>query len=88
MNLQPFIIGIGSRFNVTHCFVIFDTAKYKFESIVMAVDYCFKLHFVLNLKYSPYCLQIWTFIQKYFYSIKTPYDFTFNTVTSALSDLY
>lgn len=88
ISLQPFIIAVGTLNDINHCFVIFDSAKYRFESVVMAVDFALKLHFVLNLSYSPFCIQIWTFIQKYFYSIKTKYDLTFTSVTSALSDLY
>lgn len=85
--LQPFIVAVGSEEMVSHFFVVLDTAKYRFESVVTAVDFCYKLHFVLNLEYSPFCVQVWTFVQKYFYGMKTKYDATFTTVTSALSDL-
>lgn len=87
LNMQPFLIAVGSIDEIEHFFVILGTAKYRFESIVMAIDFCLKLHFVLNLNYSPFCCQLWTFIQKYFFQIKTKYDVTYTSVTAALSDL-
>lgn len=87
LSQQPYIIAVGQLTNISHFFVIINNTKYKFISIVMAVDFCFKLTFVLNLKYSPYSCQIWTFVQKYFYNINTIYDETFSSVTAALSDL-
>lgn len=85
--LQPFLVAVGTEEKVSHFFVILNTAKYRFDSVVTAVDFCYKLHFVLNLKYSGFCLQLWMFMQKYFYKMSSKSDITCSTVTSALSDL-
>lgn len=87
LTLQPYVIAVGSLEEVTHFFVVLNDIKYKFQSIVMAIDFCFKLFFVLNLKYSVFCDQIWTFIQKYFYQISTKFDVNSTAVIAALTDL-
>lgn len=40
---------------------------YILNSIVGAIDCCFKVIHALNLEYPLECLQVWTFIQKVFF---------------------
>lgn len=47
---------------------------YKYFSVLKALDYCFKIYHVLNLKYPKQSAIVWQFVQTFFYKIKTPYD--------------
>lgn len=68
--LQPFVIVVGDEFNFKDFYVTLDGIKYAFKSYIEAVQYCFKLIFVLNLKYPDECTSVWTFMQRYLFNIK------------------
>ena len=42
----------------------------KFSNFVLAFDYLFKVHFVLNLKYDVNLETFFKFIQVYFYKVE------------------
>jgi hypothetical protein len=66
--LQPFIIIIGPSINdISQIYVYVDNTYYVLNSIVAAIDCCFKVIHSLNLEYPLECLQVWTFIQKVFF---------------------
>lgn len=69
--LQPFIIVIGDKFHYKEFYVVLDDIKYEFKSYMEAVEYCFKLIFVLNLKYPDESVNLWTFVQAFLFNIKT-----------------
>lgn len=69
-SVQPGIFNVADEV----FYVIYDQVTYKLPTIVKAVDTSVKLHSVLNIKYDPECEGIYTFIQRYFYGIETPYD--------------
>jgi len=86
--LQPFIIIVGPSLNeIRQFFVYVDNTYYILNSIVGAVDCCFKVIHALNLKYLLEYLQVWTFIQKLFFKIKTVWDTEFVSVNSLISDI-
>ncbi|KAF0711040.1 Uncharacterized protein FWK35_00029126 [Aphis craccivora] len=86
--LQPFIIIVGPSYNsIQNYLVIVDNTIYKLHSITAAVDCCFKIFLTLNAEYPVESTGIWSFIQKGFYQIKTPWDKNYTTVSALLSDL-
>lgn len=69
--LQPFIIIVGPSINeIAQFYVYVDNTYYVLNSIVGAIDCCFKVIHALNLEYPIECLQVWTFIQKVFLRLK------------------
>lgn len=85
-NMQPLILGVGQPFQYSHFYVAVDDEKFKFESYLEALKYCFKLMFVLNLKYPNECLAVWIFIQKFFFLIYNSYE-KFPIVETLISDM-
>lgn len=86
MTSQPLVIVVGDDFAYTHFFVEVDGMKYKFSSYLEAVDYCFKILFVLNLKYPNECMSVWYFIQKFLYGIEETSG-EFPVVDTLISDI-
>lgn len=48
-------------------FTIID--DFQLETLLKAIDLCFKLFHVLNLHYSPQAKQVWNFFEHYFNNI-------------------
>ncbi|KAG5900393.1 hypothetical protein JTB14_033841 [Gonioctena quinquepunctata] len=74
--MQPLLrILHGEKFyqtkNITVCF---DCVKYQFQNIISALDCCFKIYKVFDLKYPLACGSVWQFIQLFFYGIKSQHD--------------
>ncbi|KAF0706641.1 SAM domain-containing protein, partial [Aphis craccivora] len=57
------------------------------NSILTALDCCFKIIHALNLQYPYESLPVWMFIQKGFYKMETLWDTEYVCVNSLLSDL-
>ncbi|XP_033222789.1 uncharacterized protein LOC117176643 [Belonocnema kinseyi] len=73
--LQPFIIAVGNTFEtIDSVYVYVDGMRYLMDSIVQAVDVCFKIYQALNAAYPTTGQQIWNFIQRYVYKIHTCTD--------------
>jgi len=88
ITLQPLIIIVGPSINeISKYFVLVNDTYYVLNSILTAVDTCFKIFHALNLLYPVESLPVWSFIQKGFYKIKTAYDSEYVSVNSLLSDL-
>lgn len=67
-SLQPLVVFCS----YDNSFIVYyNEIKYKFDSLLPALDTCFKIFFVLNLKYPVSCRAVWLFIQKYFFDIPT-----------------
>lgn len=73
-NIQPFICVIGTEEEPLDFILYFDEILYKMTSITHAVDTCYKIFNVFNLKYPTECFNFWFFIQKYFFELKTTDD--------------
>lgn len=69
LTTQAYIVHCGLLNDTKCCHVIIDNLIYDFESIVAAVDYLYKLFFVLKLEYPDLSSHIWAFIQKYLYDM-------------------
>jgi len=86
--LQPFIIIVGPAINeISSYVVIVDNTYYRLNSIIAAVDCCFKVILTLNAEYPSESALIWYFIQKGFYNITTLWDKNYTIVNALLSDI-
>lgn len=75
LQVQPCVIIVGSDYeNIESFFVSINQLLYPVENIIKAIDICYKVIHVLQAKYPPESEQIWMFIQKVIYNMKTPYD--------------
>ena len=55
-------------------FVLFGDVIYEVDSLIKAVNICFKSFFVFNMQYPAEALDVWTFLQRGIFEITTPYD--------------
>lgn len=60
--------------NIKDIHVSSDSFMYKAPSVLKAIDICFTLTHVLNLKYPYESEHVWLFIQRAMYDMKTRYD--------------
>jgi len=85
---QPFIIIVGPTLSeISNYFVVVDDVFYQLNSIIAAVDCCFKTIITFNAEYPVECETIWYFIQKGFYNLHTTFDKNFTTVNTFMSDI-
>ncbi|XP_022165737.1 uncharacterized protein LOC111030516 [Myzus persicae] len=84
LKLQPYVIVINS----TEFFVVIDNTYYKLETLIKAVDVCFKSFFSLNVHYPTECEQVWLFIQHYFFEIKLKSDKSILSVKTLVNDFH
>lgn len=68
--------------------VKYESILYFFDNLLDAIDNCFKLYFVFNLKYPTQCIKVWTFIQKYFYDMSVESDIKDGSLENFLRDFY
>ncbi|XP_066586857.1 uncharacterized protein [Prorops nasuta] len=86
--LQPSIIVLGSTLTkVEKIYITLDDILYEVSSALDAVNICFQLFFVLNIKYPPESQHIWELIQYYFFQIKTKFDKYIPFVTELMNDM-
>jgi hypothetical protein len=72
---QPQILLLGSdAFNIDQCLVLMTDTVFQCESLIKAVDVCFKSFFVFNLRYPAQATDSWLFIQQGLYGIHTEND--------------
>lgn len=89
-NLQPLMIGVGpTLFELKEFYIYFYPVLYKFDTFAKCIDCCFKVYIALNLQYPVESELVWTFIQHYFYDIKTRFDKKcahLNTITNEIKN--
>jgi len=92
--IQPYMIFVGEHctsldsVDVHSFYVEINHNFLKLETALKAVDVCFKSFFSLDMNYPLESDQIWQFIQKYFYSVSTKYDKSYQMVSSIINELY
>lgn len=75
ITLQPFLIGLGKDlFNIQQYLMYNDGIFLKFDSIVAAIDSCFKSFFVFDISYPKQCQNFWIFIQRVIFEIVLDFD--------------
>lgn len=70
-SVQPYIIATGGRSldQATAFYVVLDSNLYTTKSAAAAIDFCFKMFFVLGAQYPASSKHIWKLIQKGLYKI-------------------
>lgn len=69
-NHQPYILLLGSLLEPLQMFVIVERKALEQPSLLKAVDVCFKLFYVLDLKYPWQCATSWEFFQKVIFGLE------------------
>lgn len=73
--IQPYILLVGPTLtNILAAYVIIDDNTYKTESVLEAIDFCFKSFHVLDATYPFQSEHIWFLFQRNIYNIRTKYD--------------
>lgn len=67
---QPFVVCKGTLLAPTQTFVILERRPVRQESLLKAIDFCFKAMYILDMAYQPSCCLVWQFIQNVIYEIK------------------
>lgn len=86
-HIQPFIMVVGTILEPKEFLVYLDGHKYQINAFLNAIDVCFKIFNLFNLEYPIESVSVWSFIQKYFYKIKTKTDQQFVTVNCLIESL-
>lgn len=68
------IVIEGEGDTVQTFYVYFDEIKIKFESYVDSIVFAFKLYKTLNVKFPIQCINVWYFIQTFFFDIDVEFD--------------
>lgn len=72
---QPQVVAVGDTvMSAKDYYLLYDEVIYHLDSLVKAIDICFKVFFVFNAEYPAEAADVWTFLQKGVYGIATPYD--------------
>ncbi|XP_046740525.1 uncharacterized protein LOC124407957 [Diprion similis] len=70
--VQTYIIIVGPELmSIQNLYVIIDNTIYYMESILKAVNICFKICHALHARYPVKSEQIWLLLQKCIYNMKT-----------------
>ncbi|XP_071852236.1 uncharacterized protein [Apostichopus japonicus] len=68
-NRQPFVLIMGDRDAAHQIFVVADGHGLEQQTLLKALDVCFKLFYVLDLHYPWQCAVTWEFVQKVLYGL-------------------
>ncbi|KAF4514066.1 UNVERIFIED_CONTAM: hypothetical protein B566_EDAN018856 [Ephemera danica] len=91
--VQPFVIAVGPTLSSLDKFYVYICSPpgtenrivmYELDSLLKAVDICFKVFFCMSLEYGKDSEQLWNFLQKGVYNITTKYDNSFPSVNDLL----
>lgn len=63
------VIAVGTPENFNSFYILINDIKYPANSLIEAIDLCFKSFYALNADYSSDCKMVWQFLQKYVYNI-------------------
>lgn len=66
---QPYILALGTKDNPAQYFTVVEDHLFKQDSLLKAVDICFKCFYVLDLDYPSASQTTWEFLQKVLYQI-------------------
>lgn len=85
--IQPCILVVGSLIDPKQILVYFDNIKYMIFSSSKAFDICFKIYHVFNIEYPMESMDVWLFIQTFFYNLYTKYDKTSSLLKQVIAEL-
>ncbi|XP_054773638.2 uncharacterized protein LOC129281750 [Lytechinus pictus] len=70
---QPFVLLIGgSRWDPLQAFAVVEHRAVACPSALAAVDLVFKMTFILDVDYQPYCMAVWQFLESLVYQLGEP----------------
>ncbi|XP_071831603.1 uncharacterized protein [Apostichopus japonicus] len=78
---QPFVVCRGSRITPSQTYVIIERNALPQQSLMKAIDLCFKAMYIFDIEYQPTCKIAWQFLQVVIY------DFTEASITSSIRNL-
>ncbi|XP_047998149.1 uncharacterized protein LOC125235594 [Leguminivora glycinivorella] len=88
LTLQPVIVIVGSSYmDIQKYYVVVNDLFYETNSILKAVDTCFKIFHSLHCQYPTESVCVWNFLQLGLYQLKTKWDKTYSTVNAFITDL-
>ncbi|XP_058637597.1 uncharacterized protein LOC131543811 isoform X2 [Onychostoma macrolepis] len=65
----PHVLQLGDKVNCSQAFVIVGGVALEQDSLLQAVDTCFKLFYVLDIEYPKPAAAVWQFLQHTIYSV-------------------
>lgn len=75
LTVQPYLIIVGPNLNnISQTLVIIDQNTYQCNSVLEALDFCFKSYIVLDAKYPFQSQHLWYLIQWIIYKYKASTD--------------
>ncbi|XP_063383814.1 uncharacterized protein LOC134670069 [Cydia fagiglandana] len=85
---QPYVIVVGESFEKIDTFLVVAnrSVMYERQSIMHAIDTCYKVTWALNAEYSIDTYPVWYFIQKGIYKMSSEYDKGSTAAESLLTD--
>lgn len=86
--VQPYIITIGDYKTAIDIYVSVDETLYKVNSTIEAIDICFKVFHVFQLKYPGASEHLWMLIQKGIYNLTTEWDLNISFIAHILKKLH
>lgn len=86
--IQPYIFVVGSEITtLKEFYVSFGNNILKFNSFLSALDICFKVFQIFQLKYPKESALSWLFIQNHIFEISTIFDEKSPTLALFIQDL-
>ncbi|XP_073695250.1 uncharacterized protein [Garra rufa] len=65
----PFVLGLGDCSNCHQAFVVVGKQALQRNTLISAVDTCFKLFYVMDIHFPKQCAPVWEFLQTVVYKI-------------------
>lgn len=87
ISLQPYIIFVGSYDSVEEIYVSLDDVLYKVNSMIEAIDVCFKIFHVFEVNYPVSSEHLWLLIQQGIYKFTTKWDSVITNIEFLLNKL-
>ncbi|XP_048118509.1 uncharacterized protein LOC125306922 [Alosa alosa] len=81
----PYVLMLGEEYDCSQVFVVINGIPLEHQSLLSAVDACFKAFFILQLQYPKPCAQVWEFIQTVVFGIPGHESNTVKLMRSQLS---
>lgn len=76
-NIQPFVYCVGADVSsIEEMYIFFDNIRYKFFNVLRAIDICFKIFYLFNLDFPPESSMFYSFIENYFFKLKSKSNFS------------
>lgn len=65
----PHVLTLGNDGSASQAFVIISGQALEQETLLQAIDVCFKAFFVFDVEYPKQCEHVWKFMQNVIYEI-------------------